>query len=220
VPVILAKLNQSPLRRRIADRIRQAIVSGDLHPGERLVERQLAEQVGASLTAIREAIIQLETEGFITKKPNSTTHVTQLSATEVKQIFAIRSVLEAYAFEEAARRVTAADLAHLEKLHVEAVGTARAGDRSQYVHADLAWHERIWAAAQNPFLVEAVRRVVLPLFCFSAIQRAARQDFDLLADARSHVPLLEAIRHKDPEKTRQAFKDALSEWEGASSLTD
>src|SRR6516225_9958389 len=67
------------LRGRIAEQIRDAILNGTLDEGERIVERKLAAQFGASLTVIREAIVQLEGEGFITKRPNSSTHVTTLS---------------------------------------------------------------------------------------------------------------------------------------------
>ena len=76
---VFEKLPSNTLRGRIAERIREAILDGSLPAGQRIVERRLAEQFGASLTAVREALIELESEGFIAKRPNSTTHVTQLS---------------------------------------------------------------------------------------------------------------------------------------------
>ena len=80
-------------------------MDGTLKTGERIVERKLAAQFGASLAVVREAIIQLEAEGFITKWPNTSTHVTRLSLAETEKIFAVRKVLEGFAVEEAARLV-------------------------------------------------------------------------------------------------------------------
>src|SRR5215510_9687304 len=85
----------------------------------RIVERKLAAQFGASLAVVREAIIQLEAEGFITKWPNTSTHVTRLSLAETEKIFAVRKVLEAFAVEEAARLATSQDIESLQKLFLE-----------------------------------------------------------------------------------------------------
>src|SRR5271165_2522893 len=121
MPLATEKLVQATLRQQIVKQIRQAILNRSLLPGERLVERELAKQLGTSLTATREALIQLETEGLITKRPNATTHVTQLTPNEVEQIFAVRRVLEKYAFEEAARLADNAEIRHLKDLHSAAL---------------------------------------------------------------------------------------------------
>src|SRR6266566_6537517 len=97
------KRSTNTLRGRIAGKIKEAILTGNLREGERLVERKLATQFDTSLTAVREALIQLETDGFVTKIPNSATHVTKLSLRAAEKIHAVRSVLETFAVEEAAR---------------------------------------------------------------------------------------------------------------------
>src|SRR5262249_53423067 len=103
------------LRGRIAEQIRDAILNGTLDEGERIVERKLASQFGASLTVIREAIVQLEGEGFITKRPNSSTHVTTLSVPEAKKIFACRRVFEGFATAEAAKLASVEAIDSLER---------------------------------------------------------------------------------------------------------
>ncbi|MBI1788074.1 MAG: GntR family transcriptional regulator, partial [Acidobacteria bacterium] len=75
MPLTFEKLPNNTLRGRIAEKIREAILDGTLEEGERLVERKLAQEFGASLTAVREALVELETDGFIAKLPNSATHV-------------------------------------------------------------------------------------------------------------------------------------------------
>ncbi len=214
MPLITEKLTSATLRFQTSEKIRSGILQGSLKPGERLVERDLAEQLGTSLTVVREALVQLETEGFITKRPNSATYITQLGLNEVEQILVVRRVLEGFAFEEAARRATDERIQKLEALHLEAAAAARASDCQAYIKADLLWHDTVWQATENEALRAALRRLVLPLFGFSAIQVASREGFDLRQDAYSHQPLLEAIRRRDPVATRQAFEVAFDAWHG------
>jgi DNA-binding GntR family transcriptional regulator len=212
MPLITPKLANASLRQQVADRIRNGILEGSLRPGERLVERKLAEGMGTSLTAIREALVQLESEGYITKKPNSATFVTEFHQKDLENTLAVRRLLEGYACEEAARRATDAYKQLLQDLFVEAVDVARKGDRQAYIHADLRWHLAVWQATGNDCLVEALRRVVLPLFGFSSISVASRLGFDLVQDAHSHLPLLQAVLRNDPEEARRAFAFALEGW--------
>jgi len=214
MPLVTEKLTSATLRFQTSEKIRTGILRGALKPGERLVERDLAEQLGTSLTVVREALVQLETEGFITKRPNSATHITQLSRSEIEQILVVRRVLEGFAFEEAARRATSERIQLLETLHLQAVEAARASDCQGYIQADLLWHDAVWQTTENEALRGALRRLVLPLFGFSAIQVASREGFDLRQDAYSHLPVLEAIRKRDPVATKQAFDAAFDAWRG------
>jgi DNA-binding GntR family transcriptional regulator len=212
MPMVISKLATSTLRRQIVQQVRQAILSGSLRPGERLVERDLASRFGTSLTAVREAMIQLESEGLITKRPNSTTHVTELSADEIGQISVVRQVLEEYAFAEAARLGTPAEIAALDKLHQEAMRSARAGDASKYIEQDLEWHEAVWQMAKNQYLYENLERAILPLFGFSIINVAGNGAFDLVEDARSHKPLLNAIAAHNRVAVRKLYRSAAELW--------
>jgi len=96
------RLPNYSLRGRIAETLREAILSGSVQEGQRLIERKLATELGASLTAVREALIELEMEGFITKRRNAATYVTKLSAADVRKIYDVRRILEGFAFEQAA----------------------------------------------------------------------------------------------------------------------
>jgi DNA-binding GntR family transcriptional regulator len=212
MPLTSKKISTATLRQQIVHEVRQAILNGTLHPGERLVERNLAASLGTSLTAAREAMIQLESEGLITKRPNSTTHVTQLSPEEVNQIFAVRRVLEEFAFVEAARHGTAQEGTRLEQIHTKALRFAEAGDARAYIAQDLAWHETVWRMAHNPYLYASLSRAILPLFGFSVIKVAMQEGFDLVEDARHHEPLLKAITAHDVAATRRAYRAAAETW--------
>lgn len=207
-----AKLSIITLREQIENQIRDAILHGELRPGERLVERQLAVQFGASLTAIREAIIGLESEGFILKKPNSSTYVMNLTFSDAEKIFRIRRILEAHAFEEAARNMKREDLRHLKKLHQEMLDAARANDLRTYVKSDLQLHKAVWRMTGNEYLEANLERVVVPLFAFSSFRFSDRGTFDLLEDAQTHMPLISALGTGDPELAKQQLLKGMDEW--------
>jgi DNA-binding GntR family transcriptional regulator len=201
------------LRGRIAEQIRDAILNGTLNEGERIVERKLAAQFGASLTVIREAIVQLEGEGFITKRPNSSTHVTTLSVAEARKIFACRRVFEGFATEEAARLASAEEINLLEKHYLQMLEAARALDAMRYVSADLSFHRLIWQMTANEYLLSSIEGIVLPLYAFSSIRMASHHSFDLLQDTYLHLPILNAIKAKSPQAARRALESAMKEWE-------
>jgi DNA-binding GntR family transcriptional regulator len=210
--VVFEKLTSQTLRGQIADRIRKAILNGSLKPGERLVERKLASEFGASLTVVREAVIELETEGFITKRPNAFTYVTKLSVAEIEKVFALGKVLETYAIQEAARLATSDAVAELEVSYLQMVDSARRHDLRAYIHEDLVWHETIWRMAENEFVTGVLRRIIVPLFTFTSIRFDGGTPFDLLADAMSHMPLLEAIKARDPAVAGTAAFSAMEGW--------
>lgn len=92
------------------------------------MERNLAAQFGASLSVIREALVELETEGFVVKRPNAATHVTQVSIADAEKVFRLRAVLEPHAVAEAAKRASPEDVRELEALLDRMMERARAGD--------------------------------------------------------------------------------------------
>jgi len=209
---VFEKLPNSTLRGRIAEKMQQAILTGALREGEKLVERKLAAQFETSLTAVREALIQLEAEGFITKKPNAATYVTKLSIDGAEKIFAVRRVLEAYTIEEAARLVTPEQAQELEDCYLDLLDTARSQDAQVFILKDLGLHEKIWEITNNEYLQVALRRIIHPIFAFSAIRILSGRPFDLLEDAQSHLPIVEAIKSRNAEAARKAFLTALDDW--------
>lgn len=103
----------APLRQRVEEVLRQAIIEGRLAPGQRLTERQLMEMTGVSRTLIREALRQLESQGLISLIPNKGPVVRELTVAEGRDLYAIRSVLEGLAaryFVENAQEAMAAEL--------------------------------------------------------------------------------------------------------------
>jgi DNA-binding GntR family transcriptional regulator len=206
------RLAVPPLRDRIAEILRKAILNGSLPEGSRIVERQLAAQFEISLTAVREALIRLEAEGFVVKKPNASTYVTKLSLERSEKIFKIRRVLESYAMEEAALNATPEQIQQLEKAYWEMVDAARNNNPESFILHDYALHELIWSMTGNEYVLAALQRITPPVFAFAAMRMSKGNAFDLLQDAQSHMPLLDAIKSNNPEKARTAFLAALDSW--------
>ncbi len=206
------KVQSITLRHQIVAQIRQAILEGSLLPGERVVERTLAVKLGTSVTAVREALIQLESEGLITKRSNTTTNITSLTSEEIAQTFAVRHSLERLAVAEAAHRATGKSVRDLKSLHKLVIEAARRKDPQLYVQRDFAWHEAIWILSGNPVLAGTLSRLVLPLFGFSIIQVVSRPSFDLLEDAQLHTPILLAIARNNAAAAVVAFDNGIRAW--------
>lgn len=209
---VFERLTYTTLRELIAEKIRHAILTGSLREGERLVERRLASQFETSVTAVREALIQVEAEGFVTKKPNSATYVTKLSREAAEKMFEARRVLETYAVEKAARLATPEDIQRLEKRYAELLEAAATMDTSLFMRTDFSFHQMVWEIADNEYVATALHRIVLPIFGFESIRIHSQASFDRLRDAHSHLPIIEAIKAKDADSARTAFLAALDEW--------
>jgi DNA-binding GntR family transcriptional regulator len=209
--MIFPKLAPATLRSRIAAQIREAILSGTLREGERLVERTLAAELGSSVTSVREAMIELEAEGFLTKKPNSATHVTRLTRSDVEKIFAVRRVLEAYAVEEACRKATPEQVRRLELVYAGMVKCVQENDAKGLVNRDVEFHKLIWEFTGNEYLQLALKRAVLPYFAFVSIRISGRT-IDAFRDAYSHEQLVEVIRNRDVGGAAKAFEQSFGSW--------
>ncbi len=212
MPASFHKVSQSTMRAAVANTIRNAILDGELQPGERLVERKLALQFGASLSVIREALVELETEGFLVKRRNTATYVTNITAEHTAKVFELRNVLESHAVVCAAERALPSDIEDLRAIHEEMCGRAKAGDCMGYLRADLRWHERLWRIADNEYLQASLERALVPLYAFFAIRSARISSFDLTEDAVAHLSILDALEKNDAVAAEAAVKSAMQRW--------
>ena len=207
MPLKATKLNNQPARHQVAERrFESQSWMRSLIPGERLVDqRKLAETLGTSESAIREALIQLELEGHVSKKPNSATFVTDFSQRDLENTISVRRTLECFAAEEAARQSTPADIEKLEELYQQsqtAVARPRISKYPRrlelaYCHVE-ATHNRLPRRMPAP-------SAVVPLFGFSAIRVATQPGFNLAEDLQDHRVLLDAISAGEPEKAKARF---------------
>jgi DNA-binding GntR family transcriptional regulator len=201
------------LKSRVLQEIRDAITEGRLSPGEKIVERKLAQSLRTSLTTVREALIHLEAEGFITKVANTRSFVTQFSREQTRRLFQVRKWLEQRAVELAAVNGTKADQAELKAQLNRVLEASRANRYLDYLKQDLKLHEIIWKMSGNEFLDQALRRIVMPLYALTICQIRSEETFSLEQDALSHKPIVEAILAQDDEAAVIGFLAGIREWE-------
>jgi len=135
------------LRERIVARLRQAIITGDLSPSSRLTEPELARQLNVSRTPLREAIRQLEAEGFVTTVPRVGCFVTEITPQDAAEVYAIRMVIEGLAARQAAENPDPAKRKTLEAILADLTG--RTADYRQYHEISGKFHDIIVGLSGN-----------------------------------------------------------------------
>lgn len=139
---MLPTISADSRRQLVVKAIRDAIVTGRLLPGERLVEREISARMNASRGPVREALQQLEHEGLVISYPYRGTQVAEISAAEVEQVLVpVRLIIERYAVDRALPRLTEQDFTALDGIVTTMAAAERAGDHTTLVDTDVAFHE-------------------------------------------------------------------------------
>ncbi|MBQ3853602.1 MAG: GntR family transcriptional regulator [Anaerovibrio sp.] len=191
-----------PLREVVCETLRDAIRKGTLKPGERLMEIQLAEELGVSRTPVREAIRKLELEGYVIMMPRRGTYVANLSIRDVNEVFEIRTSLDSLASGLAAERITDEELERLQRLLVAIGGYIEANDMEKIVETDTEFHDLLYQASRNSRLVGIIFNLREQLTRF----RATSMSFPgrLKATLEEHRRIVEAIAQGDVAEAQAA----------------
>jgi DNA-binding GntR family transcriptional regulator len=136
----------------VQDRIRDAILNGDLAAGSRIDQAQLAADLNVSLVPVREALKKLEAEGFVQIVPRRGAFVTQTSLDDMEELYMARTILEGQAAYYAAERLTDDDLATLKALNAEMKEALESHNLSRFMECNRRFHFIIYDAAQNRYL--------------------------------------------------------------------
>jgi DNA-binding GntR family transcriptional regulator len=205
-------INGAPLQRivlkdRVSELIKAAILSGRLEPGDRIVEMKLAKDLGVGTTAVREALFELESQGFVTRITNKGTFVTQLTADDVEQILRVRRELEGLAVELLQERATEADPTRLDRFVEGMRSAAKEGDFPSFYRSDLEFHRTLWSLSGNRFLERSLDITIVPLFAFFIMKNPRDSAAALLASADRHADVVRAIRNS--EDARKCMESAL-----------
>jgi DNA-binding GntR family transcriptional regulator len=194
------------LRHLVEAHLLAEIRSGRLRPGDRLDERGIARTLGVSLSPVREAIFRLVDDGVVVHPPRRSFYVAELTHQDIAEIYRYRAMLEALAAGLAAERITADEIAELERVLQAGAKAGAAGDVLTNAECNAAFHATIIAAARNP-LVTRSWRMLTPL---EWLPRSVRlppmtpaQVDDWLA---RHRHLLVAIRSGDAAEAEQVAR--------------
>jgi DNA-binding GntR family transcriptional regulator len=198
-------------RDQVVKAMKDAILSGTIQPGGSIVESKIAQQLGAGVPLVREALIELEHQGFVQRTPYKGTTVTKLGPADIRRIFRLRVELEALAIEWAKEHITEADLAQLRQTIRKMEEGARILDLAQFYENDLAFHRKIWNLSDNPYLADALERVVVPLFAFFLMKTSRRRQ-SYVESASMHANIVEALPIKSAVELREMVRASLADW--------
>lgn len=155
-----------PLREVVFKTIRQAILTGELKPGERLMEIHLANKLGVSRTPIREAIRQLELEGLVVMVPRKGAQVASITEKSMTDVLEVRLALEKLAVELACKRITYEQKEGLKKVLLEFEKAVETDDASAIARADVDFHDAIFNATGNMRLGQMVNNLAEQMYRF------------------------------------------------------
>ena len=174
-----------PLRDVVFNTLRQAILTGDLKPGERLMEIHLANKLGVSRTPIREAIRKLELEGLVTMIPRRGAEVAQITEKSMNDVLEVRRAMDALSIELACERITDEEIEALKVACNKFEEAVKTKDVKMIAQADVALHDIIVKATGNQRLVQLV---------YNLSEQMYRYRFEYIKDASQHERVIEEHR--------------------------
>ena len=193
---------ENTAKEKIHRDIRRGIITGHLRPGERLAIQELAHKYGISVSPVRDALQMLAQEGLITIKPRSGYFVTRLTLKQLRDMLALREILELAAIERAVERITAQQLDRLASVHAGYTGDDDVS-YDRYTEENLRFHHLIAEASGNHELAVMLGRLHDRLARFMVMRRAGK------TQELTHARTVEALRQRDADAARQTMLDEV-----------
>ncbi len=199
---------------QIYERIRQQILHGEIEPGERLMQNQVAENLRASRTPVREAFRRLEQDGLVERVPQGGVRVTHLDIEAIQEVFGIRNVLEAYAIELACGRITAEEIESLKQLVNQAgelLSSSELGRETKIkriFELNTQFHDTIYRASGNSYLLGMINslRFIVGRLRFLGL----RADSTWSRAWEEHAQLIGLLERRDKESAARLLKTHLA----------
>jgi DNA-binding GntR family transcriptional regulator len=206
----LTKLNldeYKPLRDVVFENLRGAIVEGRLKPGERLMEVQLAEQLGVSRTPVRE----LELEGLVVMLPRKGAYVANMSLKDLIDVLEIRASLEGLAASLAAERITDEDIKKLESIVEEFKDGINESNVEALLRKDVEFHECIFKSTNNKKLHQLINSLWEQVYRFRVTYIS---DYDSTVNIiEEHKMILDAIKRRDSKLAKKYAMEHIQKAE-------
>lgn len=194
------------LSQKVFERVREAILSGELAPGSRLVERRLAEDLDVSHIPVREALARLADEGLVDRNARRGSWVASLTVEELEEISSLRVVLEQFVAVRVQERWSSEAEEQLRAIVGAMQSAAALGDVEELRHQDRVFHETLWELAEHATLIELAARLRGRINSVLRAATLALSRDELEAHAASHGELLDAIASGVPRRARRAME--------------
>lgn len=194
-----------PLRDVVFQTLRQAILRGELQPGERLMEIHLADKLGVSRTPIREAIRKLELEGLVLMIPRKGAEVAEITEKSLRDVLEVRGSLEELAVELACERITEEQLEELKHCASGFETALKDGDITEYAEADVKFHDVIYHATENVKLIQLLYNFREQMYRYRVEYLKRTEVHQSLLD--EHQRIIDSIGKRDKEAAKQAIRN-------------
>ncbi len=202
-----------PLREVVFNTLRQAILKGELKPGEHLMEVELAEKLRVSRTPIREAMRKLEAEGFVVMEPRKGAEVANITESDLNDVLEVRIVLENMAIELACQRMTAEQMEELEAAGKVFQSKLEGKNLVALAQADEDFHECIYRAAGNRRLLQVLNNLREQIYRYRIEYLKEEDTREQLVE--EHQEMTRAIRERDEEKAKRLSYEHLENQRNA-----
>ena len=196
-----------PLRNVVFNTLRDAILRGDLQPGERLMEIHLAKKLGVSRTPVREAISMLEQEGLAVTYPRRGAQVAKMTVKDLDDVLEIREVLDTLAASLACRNMNSDDINNLATACADFEKATRGNDIREVVRTDEAFHNVIYEASNNPRLRAILLNLKGQMYRFRFEYVKDKSNYPFLI--KEHKDILEALKTRNEEEVIKHTKKHL-----------
>jgi DNA-binding GntR family transcriptional regulator len=193
----IGKVKRLPLANQTAGLIRRSIEAGVLLPGTRLIETDIASEMGVSRGILREALRMLEQNNLVESFPGRGTYVVTPSERDIQEIYSLRCILEAEAVRLAAKKASVQDIAELRAIYDEMLEDARTGDKASVVEKDLEFHRKIWKTAGHKRLRDVLEDMRVQIKLYLTVNTKLYDD--LASDIADHEIILKGIQEHDLE---------------------
>ncbi|MGN0343218.1 MAG: GntR family transcriptional regulator [Roseburia sp.] len=193
-----------PLRDVVFNTLREAILKGELKPGERLMELKLASKLGVSRTPIREAIRMLEQEGLAVTIPRRGAVVAHMSEKDTEDVLQIRSALDELAVQLAADNMQPEQLEQLEQARQKFEDATRSKDIKLLAQMDVQFHDVIYQATGNPRLVVLLNNLREQMYRYRVEYLKDEKAYPKLL--QEHQDIVDGLRQRDKEKVAEIMR--------------
>ena len=195
------------LREEVYESLRRSILHGKLKAGQRLIEEQLAHQIGISRTPVREAFHKLEKDDLVTRLPKGGFAVREFTRGDVEEIFGIRSALESYAAYLATHHITAERITALEKKVEESEKALDSRDTNKVIQSHTEFHNLLYRSCKSKKLTDMINNYSDYFYRYRALFPYAEHNFTYTVD--DHRKMLEAMKKKNPRLVERLVRNHL-----------
>ena len=207
-PFDVGVIDHRPLREQIADRLQESVLSGELAPGQSIVETEIASHFGVSRAPVREALQILANRGLVVAEPYRGTTVRRLERRDVEEIYEMRSVLESYAIRRVLRTRGPEVVSQLRELCVEMEAAARRGDWRAVSEIDDRFHSTLIRSADRAVLSRFWDDISMRVRQIMALRNLKNED--IMAVVQNHLSIIEAIDRGDAGEAVALMDDHIA----------